>query len=180
MTISKKDVYFQYVRLLAGIEKGIDIKLTDTPVDVSAVVDATGIEFVVWCDDVNNEKWDMMLNAAKTNAEMRLDDAGINPLVLKHLDLILNSPNIELVNKITYFVFNGYVDVNILDDGNILYDVQDEYYIIIDGDLTVDGKHTIVKSFKVIDGKIIIYDIYNEMHEIVGDSDIFNVAKLVD
>jgi hypothetical protein len=180
MTISKKDAYFQYVRKLAGLERAIDTKLNDTPVDVQNVVEPTNIEFVVWCDDVNNPKWDLMLASAKSCAEMRIDDAGYSVALLKHVDLLNEYNNNELFDKIHYFTLSGVLEIVSVNDDGLLYDVNEDYYIIIDGNVTVDGKHTIVKSFRVKDGEISMYDIYNEMHEIVGDSDVFNVAKLVD
>lgn len=177
MSITKKDVYFQYVIRLTGITEGLGIKISDVSVDVHNVVDATKIEFVAWCDDKDNEKWDMMLDSAKSCAEMRLNDAGYNTNILKHFE-IDKTNNAELLDKITYFLQGGYVDLTINDDG-FLYDVNPDYYIIIDGDVTVDGKHTIISSFRLKDGNITIYDIYNEIHEIVGDVDIFNVAKIL-
>lgn len=68
MSITKKDVYFQYVIRLTGITEGLGIKISDVSVDVHNVVDATKIEFVAWCDDKDNEKWDMMLDSAKSCA----------------------------------------------------------------------------------------------------------------
>ena len=177
MSISKKDLYFQYVIRLTGITEGLGIKISDVSVDVHNVVDATKIEFVAWCDDKDNEKWDMMLDSAKSCAEMRLNDAGYNTNILKHFE-IDKTNNAELLDKITYFLQGGYVDLTINDDG-FLYDVNPDYYIIIDGDVTIDGKHTIISSFRLKDGNITIYDIYNEIHEIVGDVDIFNVAKIL-
>jgi hypothetical protein len=119
----------------------------------------------------------MMLDSAKSCAEMRLNDAGYNTNILKHFE-IDKTNNAELLDKITYFLQGGYVDLTINDDG-FLYDVNPDYYIIIDGDVTVDGKHTIISSFRLKDGNITVYDIYNEIHEIVGDVDIFNVAKIL-
>lgn len=177
MSISKKDLYFQYVIRLTGITEGLGIKISDVSVDVHNVVDATKIEFVAWCDDKDNEKWDMMLDSAKSCAEMRLNDAGYETNILKHFE-IDKTNNAELLDKITYFLQGGYVDLTINDDG-FLYDVNPDYYIIIDGDVTIDGKHTIISSFRLKDGNITIYDIYNEIHEIVGDVDIFNVAKIL-
>jgi hypothetical protein len=177
MSISKKDLYFQYVIRLTGITEGLGIKISDVSVDVHNVVDATKIEFVTWCDDKDNTKWDMMLDSAKSCAEMRLNDAGYNTNILKHFE-IDKTNNAELLDKITYFLQGGYVDLTINDDG-FLYDVNPDYYIIIDGDVTVDGKHTIISSFRLKDGNITVYDIYNEIHEIVGDVDIFNVAKIL-
>ena len=177
MSMTKKDVYFQYIIRLTGITEGLGIKISDVSVDVHNVVDATKIEFVAWCDDKDNEKWDMMLDSAKSCAEMRLNDAGYETNILKHFE-IDKTNNAELLDKITYFLQGGYVDLTINDDG-FLYDVNPDYYIIIDGDFTVDGKHTIISSFRLKDGNITIYDIYNEIHEIVGDVDIFNVAKIL-
>lgn len=177
MSMTKKDVYFQYVIRLTGITEGLGIKISDVSVDVHNVVDATKIEFVAWCDDKDNEKWDMMLDSAKSCAEMRLNDAGYETNILKHFE-IDKTNNAELLDKITYFLQGGYVDLTINDDG-FLYDVNPDYYIIIDGDVTVDGKHTIISSFRLKDGNITVYDIYNEIHEIVGDVDIFNVAKIL-
>lgn len=177
MSITKKDLYFQYVIRLTGITEGLGIKISDVSVDVHNVVDATKIEFVAWCDDKDNEKWDMMLDSAKSCAEMRLNDAGYETNILKHFE-IDKTNNAELLDKITYFLQGGYVDLTINDDG-FLYDVNPDYYIIIDGDVTVDGKHTIISSFRLKDGNITVYDIYNEIHEIVGDVDIFNVAKIL-
>lgn len=177
MSITKKDLYFQYVRRLISIQDGLGIKISDVSVDVHNVVDATKIEFVAWCDDKDNEKWDMMLDSAKSCAEMRLNDAGYKTNILKHFE-IDKTNNAELLDKITYFLQGGYVDLTINDDG-FLYDVNTDYYIIIDGDVTVDGKHTIVSSFRLKDGNITVYDIYNEIHEIVGDVDIFNVANIL-
>ena len=178
MSITKKDLYFQYVRRLTSLQEGLGVKINDTPVDVHNVVDATKIEFVAWCDDKDNEKWDMMLDSAKSCAEMRLNDAGYKTNILKHFEIVDKTNNAELLDKITYFLQGGYVDLTINDDG-FLYDVNPDYYIIIDGDVTVDGKHTIISSFRLKDGNITIYDIYNEIHEIVGDVDIFNVAKIL-
>ena len=177
MSMTKKDVYFQYIIRLTGITEGLGIKISDVSVDVHNVVDATKIEFVTWCDDKDNEKWDMMLDSAKSCAEMRLNDAGYETNILKHFE-IDKTNNAELLDKITYFLQGGYVDLTINDDG-FLYDVNPDYYIIIDGDVTIDGKHTIISSFRLKDGNITIYDIYNEIHEIVGDVDIFNVAKIL-
>lgn len=177
MSITKKDLYFQYVIRLTGITEGLGIKISDVSVDVHNVVDATNSIFVAWCDDKDNEKWDMMLDSAKSCAEMRLNDAGYNTNILKHFE-IDKTNNAELLDKITYFLQGGYVDLTINDDG-FLYDVNPDYYIIIDGDVTADGKHTIVSSFRLKDGNITVYDIYNEIHEIVGDVDIFNVAKII-
>lgn len=177
MSITKKDLYFQYVIRLTGITEGLGIKISDVSVDVHNVVDATKIEFVAWCDDKDNAKWDMMLDSAKSCAEIRLNDAGYETNILKHFE-IDKTNNAELLDKITYFLQGGYVDLTINDDG-FLYDVNPDYYIIIDGDVTVDGKHTIISSFRLKDGNITVYDIYNEIHEIVGDVDIFNVAKIL-
>ena len=180
MSISKKDLYFQYVRRLTGIQEGLGIKINDTPADVQNVVDATKIEFVAWCDDKDNEKWDKMLESAKSCAEMRLNDAGYNPALLGHLELIDNCPNSGMIFTVTDYLKKGYVDLFFTDDGGVLYDVTDEYYIIVDGALTVDGKHTIVKSFRIKDKFIDIIDIYGDIHEMVGgDGDVFNVAKVV-
>lgn len=181
MTISKKDVYFQYVRKLAGLERAINTKLNDTPVDVQNVVESTNIQYTVWCGDVNDGKWDMMIDSAISCAEMRLDDAGYSVALLKHVDLLNEYNNNDLFDKITNFTFRRILDVvSVTNDDGLLYDVNENYYIIIDGNVTVDGKHTIVKSFRVKNGEITIYDIYDEVHDLLGDSDVFNVAKLVD
>lgn len=177
MSITKKDLYFQYIIRLTGITEGLGIKISDVSIDVHNVVDATKIKFLVWGDDKDNEKWDMMLDSAKSCAEMRLVDAGYETNILKHFE-IDKTNNAELLDKITYFLQNGYVDLTINDDG-FLYDVNPDYYIIIDGDVTIDGKHTIISSFRLKDGNITIYDIYHDIHEIVGDVDIFNVAKIL-
>jgi len=181
MSISKKDFYFQYVRKLTGLGTALDTILTDTSVDVQNVVEPTNIEFVVWCDDINNPKWDLMLASAKSCAEMRLDDAGYSVALLKHVDLLNEYNNNELFDKIHYFTLSGVLDiVSVNDDDGLLYDVNGDFYLIIDGDLAVDGKHTIVKSFRVKNGEITIYDIYDNVHDLLGDNPFFNVAELID
>ena len=181
MTISKKDLYFQYVRLVSSLgDYGYDFKITDVSVDVQNVVDGIKIPHIVWVNDDNHVAWDKMLESSKSCADMRLNDAGYNPVLLKHLDLIDNCPNSDIIFTITDYLKKGYVDLFFTDDGGILYNVTDEYYIIIDGDVTVDGKHTIVKSFRIKDKFIDIIDIYGDIHEMVGgDGDVFNVAKVV-
>ena len=180
MSISKKEVYFQYVRLVSSLgDYGYDFTIIDIDVDVQNVVDGIKIPYVNWVNDENHVAWDKMLESAKSCADMRLNDAGYNPVLLKHLDLIDNCPNSDIIFTVTDYLKKGYVDVFFTDDGGVLYNVTDEYYIIVDGDLTVDGKHTIVKSFKIKDGFIDIIDIYGDIHEIVGDGDIFNVTKVV-
>ena len=181
MSISKKDLYFQYVRLLSSLgDYGYDFKITDVPVDVQNVVDGIKIPHIVWVNDENHLAWDKMLESAKSCADMRLNDAGYNPALLKHLELMDNCPNSGMIFTVTDYLKKGYVDIFFTDDGGVLYDVTDEYYIIVDGALTVDGKHTIVKSFRIKDGFIDIIDIYGDIHEMVGgDGDVFNVAKVI-
>ena len=176
--MTKKDTYFQYIRTLSSIENALDICIADVSVDVQNVCDGTGLKHNDWQNDANHENWDNMRVSAEMAAEKRLNDADYNALIIKQFSN-LDKQNTNLIAKVNSFINSGYVDVTVSIDCSIIYDVNPDYYIIIDGDVTADGKHTIVSSFKLKDGKMVVYDIYNEIHEIVGDVDIFNVAKIL-